>query len=157
MTAATKLHDHFRKFPWFISVGEGRLRDGRAALFVYVKSAEHKELRKLRFGWMGYDVQIKPIKAVRPLDLMDQLYLAFGRCCAGCDFWEHDPGRTRPMGYCHKQILGETVNFDMEFRGSVSRGKELAVTSAKHVCPKFQDTFDWAQLGVENPPWLDQS
>lgn len=90
----------------------------------------------------------------RPLDLIDQLYLAYGKCCAGCDFWEHDPGRTRPMGYCHKQDVDSMLMFDAEFPGSVTRKKRYAPTDAKHVCNKFQDTFDWTLLGVENPAWL---
>lgn len=90
----------------------------------------------------------------RPLDLIDQLYLAYGKCCAGCDFFEHDPGRTRPMGYCHKAPIGSTTYFDTEFRGSITRRKEYALTEATYVCKKFQDTFDWTQLGVENPCWL---
>lgn len=99
----------------------------------------------------GQQIQECPPK---PLNLIDQLYLAFGRCCAGCDFWEHDTGRTRPMGYCHKQPIDECIGFDMEFPGGVKRYMRFATTDAKHVCPKFQDTFDWSLLGINNPPWL---
>lgn len=87
-----------------------------------------------------------------PLDMIDRLYLAFGKCCAGCDYWEHDPIFTRPRGYCHMQPTG---------RGMISGAEPEAfttyqVTDAKHVCPKFQDTFDWTALGVENPAWLQR-
>lgn len=99
----------------------------------------------------GQQIKSRP---PRPLDLIDQLYLSYGRCCAGCDFWENDPGRTAPMGYCHKQVIGETVGFDMETPGSVTRFKRYALTEAKSCCHKFQDTFDWTQLGVDSPPWL---
>jgi hypothetical protein len=92
----------------------------------------------------------------RPLDLIDQLYLASGPCCAGCDFWEHDPGRTKPMGYCHKQPSGELLAFDMDFPGSISRSQTFATTEAKNHCERFQDSFDWTELGVENPSWLEK-
>jgi hypothetical protein len=90
----------------------------------------------------------------RPIDLIDQLYLAFGPCCAGCDYWQHDSERTRPMGYCHKMKLGDVVGFDLEYPGSMTRSQIYAITDAKHVCPRFQDTFDWRSLGVDNPLWL---
>jgi hypothetical protein len=65
--AAMKLEDQFRKFPWFVSVGVGRQGDGRAALFLYVKSARHQELKRLESGWMGYDVLIRQSGPMRPL------------------------------------------------------------------------------------------
>lgn len=89
-----------------------------------------------------------------PLDQIDRLYLAFGRCCAGCDFWEHNPRLTRPLGYCRRQLLSRGVAFDMNGPGTITKFNHYALTDAKHVCPKFQDTFDWTQLGVENPTWL---
>lgn len=100
----------------------------------------------------GQPIQERP---PRPLDLIDQIYLAFGKCCAGCDYWRHDPGRTRPMGYCHAQPRGSFRSFDVEGPGSVHEGYFHKVTEARHVCPDFQDTFDWTALGVDNPPWLE--
>ena len=99
----------------------------------------------------GQQVQERP---PRPLDMLDQLYLAFGKCCAGCDFWKQDERRTRPMGYCHKQPTGTLEGFDIFDEIGPVTVRTYRLTDAKHVCQKFQDTFDWTQLGVENPAWL---
>lgn len=93
-------------------------------------------------------------RPARPLDMIDRLYLAFGRCCAGCDFWQQEPERTRPMGRCLKRETGAMVLFDAEGPGSVTRHATFELTEAKHVCRDFQDTFDWTALGVENPKWI---
>jgi hypothetical protein len=65
--AATKLQSQFRRFPWFVSVGTGQLSDGETAIFLYVKSARHHELRALESGWMGYKVLVRPSGSMRPL------------------------------------------------------------------------------------------
>jgi len=65
--AAEKLSAEFRRFPWFVSVGVGRLKDGRDAIFLYVKSGHHQQLKSLESGWMGYDVFVRQTGLIRPL------------------------------------------------------------------------------------------
>jgi hypothetical protein len=65
--AATKLEEQFRRFPWFVSVGVGRLKNGREALFLYVKSGRHQQLKTIESEWMGYDVLVRQSGAIRPL------------------------------------------------------------------------------------------
>jgi len=65
--AAQKLDQHLRQYTWYTSTGIGVGDDLATVLFVYVRSARHKELSALtRCGWLGYRVEIKPIGAVRP-------------------------------------------------------------------------------------------
>lgn len=92
----------------------------------------------------------------RPLDMIDQLYLAFGKCCAGCDFWKYEPTYTRPLGHCQKKPNDTVTAFDIDGPGSVTRFKTYERTEAKFVCELFQDTFDWTTLGVESPAWLQR-
>ena len=87
-----------------------------------------------------------------PLDLIDQLYLAFGRCCAGCDHWELIEEFNRPHGFCHLQPFNGGVAFDLGEPGP-SPLKMYAITRAKWVCGRFADTFDWTTLGVPMPAW----
>lgn len=65
--AAEKLSAQFRGFPWFVSVGVGRLKDGKDAIFLYVKPGRHQQLRSLDSGWMGYDVLVRQTGLIRPL------------------------------------------------------------------------------------------
>jgi hypothetical protein len=65
--AAEKLEAQFRRFPWFVSVGVGRLQDGKEAIFIYVKSGRHSQLKAIESGWMGYDVLVRQTGAMRPL------------------------------------------------------------------------------------------
>ena len=90
----------------------------------------------------------------RPLDLIDRLYLEFGKCCAGCDYWEYEPMYTRPLGHCLKKPDDSITAFDVDGPGTVVKYQTYERTEAKFVCPKFQDTFDWPSLGVEQPNWL---
>jgi hypothetical protein len=65
--AAQKLDAQFRRFPWFQAIGVGSTARGQV-IFVYVKSAKHRELTNLK-KWEGYDVLVRPtgskIKATR--------------------------------------------------------------------------------------------
>lgn len=65
--AVTDLHARLRKFSWFVSLGTGRLRNGDDAIFLYVKSARHRELKTLESGWRGYPVVIRASGAMKPL------------------------------------------------------------------------------------------
>jgi hypothetical protein len=65
--AAEKLTARFGGFPWFVSVGVGRLKDGKEAIFLYVKSRRHPQLKSLEAGWMGYDVLVRQTGPIRPL------------------------------------------------------------------------------------------
>jgi len=67
LSAAAMLEEEFRKFPWFLSVGVGRLADGRDALFVYVKSTRHEQLKVAEVGWMGYPVLVRKTGPIRSL------------------------------------------------------------------------------------------
>jgi hypothetical protein len=62
--AAEKLTAQFSRFPWFVSVGVGRLKGGKDA---YVKSGRHQQLKSLESGWMGYDVLVRQTGSIRPL------------------------------------------------------------------------------------------
>jgi hypothetical protein len=66
-TAAERLEEQFRRFPWFVAVGVGTLKDGKSAIFLYVKSKRHQQLKSLESGWMGYDVILRQIGSIRPL------------------------------------------------------------------------------------------
>lgn len=90
----------------------------------------------------------------RPIDMIDQLYLAFGKCCAGCDYWQHNPAYTRPLGYCQKRHTGTIKAFDTVCPGSVRHIDQFERTEAKFVCSDFQDTFDWTTLDIKQPLWL---
>jgi hypothetical protein len=65
--AAEKLTARFSRFPWFVSVGVGRLKGGKDAIFLYVKSGRHQQLKSLESGWMGYDVLVRQTGSIRPL------------------------------------------------------------------------------------------
>jgi hypothetical protein len=64
--AARKLDEKYRRYPWFISVGVGETPNG-PALFVYVKTAKHPELKAISGGWMGFRVLIRAIGSIRPV------------------------------------------------------------------------------------------
>jgi hypothetical protein len=64
--AAHELDQKLRVFPWYISIGVGRTANG-PALFLYVKSARHRELQGLKDGWRGFPVLIRPVGSVRPV------------------------------------------------------------------------------------------
>ena len=65
--AALQLHSRYRRFPWFVSVGTGQLSDGHSAIFLYVKSARHPELKTVESSWLGYRVIVRPIGSIKPL------------------------------------------------------------------------------------------
>jgi hypothetical protein len=62
--AALELDARLRPFSWFVSVGIGGAPEGQT-LFVYVKSARHKELSELRHGWKGFKVAIRAVGSIR--------------------------------------------------------------------------------------------
>jgi len=64
--AAESLDKLLRKHPWYISIGVGQTERGEC-LFIYVKSARHRELSSIRDGWMGYPVSIHPVGTVRAI------------------------------------------------------------------------------------------
>jgi hypothetical protein len=66
--AASLLDKHLRKFPWYLSTGVGRTIEGDA-LFVYVKSAKHRELNSITPSWQGYRVVVRPVGSIRALDV----------------------------------------------------------------------------------------
>ena len=63
--AADALDKKLRRHPWYISTGVGEA-NLRAALFVYVKSARHQEIRDLS-QWMGYPVIVRATGPFRPV------------------------------------------------------------------------------------------
>jgi hypothetical protein len=65
--AASALDRELRRYPWFIAVGVGENSHRRPVLFVYVRSARHRELRTLAQGWKGYPVAIEATGTIRPL------------------------------------------------------------------------------------------
>jgi hypothetical protein len=68
--AAHSLDEKLRPYPWYLSVGVGDTERG-IALFVYVKSARHRELQVLSRGWMGYPVHIRPVGSIKPVRTQD--------------------------------------------------------------------------------------
>ncbi len=64
--AARSLDNKLRPHPWYLSIGVGNNEKGQTALFLYVKSIRHKELKSLSTGWMGYEVIIRPVGSIRP-------------------------------------------------------------------------------------------
>lgn len=62
--AATHLDAYLRKYSWYVSVGVGQL-DNKEALFVYVKSNKHRELKAIADGWMGYKTLVRPTGAIK--------------------------------------------------------------------------------------------
>jgi hypothetical protein len=64
--AALLLDNKLRPYRWYLSIGVGNNERGETALYLYVKSAHHKELKSLSRGWMGYDVMIRPVGSIRP-------------------------------------------------------------------------------------------
>jgi len=67
--AARALDKKLRPYPWYLSVGVGDTGAGREALFVYVKSQRHKEIKSIANGWMGFEVVIRPVGSIRPASL----------------------------------------------------------------------------------------
>lgn len=63
--AAARLDQKLRMKPWYISVGVGETDEG-AAIFLYVKSARHREIADLGKRWLGHRLIIKPIGSIRP-------------------------------------------------------------------------------------------
>jgi hypothetical protein len=64
--AAKELDARLRENAWYLSTGVGETRDGKPALYVYVKTARHRELTQLRC-WMGFPVMIRAIGSIKPL------------------------------------------------------------------------------------------
>jgi hypothetical protein len=62
--AAKRLDEQLRHYPWYMSVGVGATPEGEA-IFVYVKSAKHPELKSLSTGWMGYRVLVRAVGSIR--------------------------------------------------------------------------------------------
>lgn len=65
--AASLLDAKLRPFPWYLSAGVGNTADGRSVIFVYTKSARHRELAQLDRGWHGFKVIVKAVGAMRPI------------------------------------------------------------------------------------------
>lgn len=63
--AAEELDHELRPQAWYVSVGVGRAASG-PALYLYVRSTRHKELRKLE-AWRGYPVYVRAIGRVSPI------------------------------------------------------------------------------------------
>lgn len=65
-SAAASLERELRPHPWFASVGIGQTSTG-PALFVYVRTSRHRELRRYEDGWMGFPVYVRAVGVVRSL------------------------------------------------------------------------------------------
>jgi hypothetical protein len=65
--AALELDAHLRRFPWFVSTGVGRTKEGET-LFVYVKSLKHSELNSILPGWKGYRVLVRKVGSVSAVE-----------------------------------------------------------------------------------------
>jgi hypothetical protein len=76
--AARLLDSKLRPHQWYLSIGVGNNESGRPALFLYVKSTRHKELKSLTNRWMGYEVIVRPVGSIRPA--ANQHEVAFEDC-----------------------------------------------------------------------------
>jgi hypothetical protein len=64
--AAKRLDEQLRGYPWYMSVGVGATPEGET-IFVYVKSARHRELNNCSKGWMGYRVLVRAVGSIRSI------------------------------------------------------------------------------------------
>ena len=65
--AATELDKRLRPYKWYLSVGVGETGDEQPALFLYVKSLRHREIRDFEQGWKGYRVIVRAVGSIRPV------------------------------------------------------------------------------------------
>lgn len=76
---------------------------------------------------------------------IDRFYTKTGKCCAGCDHWQHVNATT---GDCTKSApvpAGERwALIGLKFNTWTGAGH--VVTPREHECGDFEDTFDWASL-----------
>ena len=63
--AAESLHDFLAHSRWLVGVGVGK-SEGDDAIFLYVTSGNHKELKDLQGEWEGFPVSIKATGKVQP-------------------------------------------------------------------------------------------
>jgi hypothetical protein len=64
--AASHLDRRLRPYKWYQACGVGATQSG-PAIFVYVSSEKHKELRELGDSWMGYKLVIRRTGPIRAL------------------------------------------------------------------------------------------
>lgn len=77
----------------------------------------------------------------------DRMYWARGQCCAGCDHWYSDGGRT---GQCQAGgiLSGHDVMMSITGGGfsSYTPPPGYPYRAADHWCSLFKDDFDWSTL-----------
>ena len=76
----------------------------------------------------------------------DTDYWRYGQCCAGCDHWESDCGKT---GRCSAAgiVSGQQVLKSMGVSFSTYiPAPGFPCTGALHHCGLFKDDFDWSTL-----------
>jgi hypothetical protein len=76
----------------------------------------------------------------------DRFYWRHGKCCAGCDWWDH----ISPLvGNCTKSapVSGEerAAMLGIESAHPPIQAGHI-VTPREHVCGDFKDDFDWSTL-----------
>jgi len=79
-------------------------------------------------------------------EVCDTDYWKFGQCCAGCDHWMSDGGRT---GRCKAAgiVSGEDVMRSMGITWSTyPYSPGFPYTEIDHHCGLFKDEFDWSDL-----------
>lgn len=79
----------------------------------------------------------------------DKLYWSRGQCCAGCDHWASDMGKS---GSCIAAgiMSGEDVMRSMGITFCSYRFKPgYPYTRAEQWCGKFRDDFDWSTLDAD--------
>jgi hypothetical protein len=79
-------------------------------------------------------------------EVLDTFYFSNGKCCAGCDWWQHINSR---VGDCTKSsTVSSAERWDMLGMSSVSLRLPSGhiMTKRDHKCDNFKDEFDWSQL-----------
>lgn len=62
--AAKSLQERYQDAPWLTAVGVGE-HEGRACIFVYVKSLDPARLGFLKDGWYGFPVVVRKMSRPR--------------------------------------------------------------------------------------------
>jgi len=78
----------------------------------------------------------------------DRFYWQQGKCCAGCDWWQH---LNSVAGECTRNApVASNERLDMLGISSASFaiGCGHAITRRDHVCGDFKDDFDWSTLPI---------
>lgn len=95
--------------------------------------------------WILAMSEVINLRAYNRQKAIDTFYAKTGKCCAGCDWWEH---LNSAVGDCTKSApvpAGERWSL-LGLKFSVFVGAGHVVTPREHKCGDFADSFDWNSL-----------